>query len=100
MKKEDFKKGKIYQSYWGANKHLITIGRISKNGEDYLSSDIYEGKAFCSSYSDIRNFNSATKNATPATPDQIKWLEACEKANKFIPFDKVIRYEDSYDIFH
>ena len=61
----------------------------------YYSHENYSSRV-CDDF--IRKINYHRHTLKEATCEQRRWLEACEKANKYIPFSKVSK-EQIYEIY-
>lgn len=97
MKKEDLRKDVVYQFHF-SNKAEIYISRVVKDGHyKMLSGFIGKGRTFIKEKN--HSINSGMDVCKPATPKQIAWLNACIKADKFIPLDEVVPKIDCYDMY-
>jgi hypothetical protein len=98
MKKEDLKKGVIYQFTWGTDSR-ISIGTVYDDGSDFLDNYIFkEFEYHHHSTKGNSSMNNAIKNCSLANSNQIKWFNACKKAEKFISPDK-IKISNNYPIY-
>lgn len=88
MDVKDIKARKVYKTKWNVD-GKETIARAFEDGRDIISSYIYEMKTFKEVGNQGSSLNSSIKYTIPATPEEIQWLEACEKAGKFIKKEKV-----------
>ena len=88
MKEEDLKAGVVYQFHWGRGKGGLSIGTVLQDGCNKLDKYVYKGIRY-KTYVGEGDMNFAIENCTPATPEQIQWLNACIKADKFIPFEDI-----------
>ena len=100
MKKKDLKAGVVYQFWWdkGDDIDKISIGTVKNNGNDELGPHIYENREFDSD-GYCGYMNTAIEYCKPATPKQIAWLNACIKAEKFIPLTEVKLIIDDYEMY-
>lgn len=99
MKKKDLIKDVIYQFYWDGFQDIIYIGKVYKDGSDILESYMKIGKEKFFESCVGASINDAIKNCKPATSEQVRWFNACTKANKFIPLNEVKTNTDEYEIY-
>jgi hypothetical protein len=92
MKKEDIKKGDYIYEYFNDGREFINI---ITNHYNHVNIYLEKGKNFNPCGTLKIHFN---KNTRYATPEEISWLDACIKANKYIPFEE-INIEPIYEIY-
>ncbi len=88
MELEDVEKNKVYYGEYGSTLPGITV-IIRSNGNEFRNC---AGISTKQTYWKDNNWG-ATNNIRPATLEEIQWLEACEKANKFIPKEEALKSE-------
>lgn len=101
MKKENLKAKEIYTFYFGRDTENVYITRIKRNGDNELGNYLYTINGMNKYYKnpDGHTMNTAINNCRLATNEEIQWLLACEKANKFVPRAEVIVTIETLEIF-
>ena len=102
MKEENLKKNTVYQFYFNGKLNEIYIGRVVENGKHKLlefikASKSFSNKDYCSRYTN--QINDGMKVCKLATSKQITWLDACIRADKFIPLNEVKSQIDNYEMY-
>jgi len=94
MKEKDLKCDTVYYFDFGRSQggHAY-IGRILNDGSSDLGSFLDEcGKSYRTKVEANGHGFGGDESARPATKEEIKWLEACEKANEYVAFKDVRLY--------
>ena len=91
MKKKDIKKGDYIYERWDSGREFINL--ITSHSEE-ISIWMEIGKSFTTNGKSIIS----GERVRYATSEEISWLDACIKANKYIPF-KEINIEPQYEIY-
>lgn len=103
LKVSKLEHGKVYTNSQGDEKYR-TIWRFNKIDKETRTSTWFKtlGKMnpVKEQYESISGFSNSAyeKNIEPASSEQIKWLEACEKAGKFIPKEDVISSKIDFQV--
>jgi hypothetical protein len=87
LKVEDLVEGEVYKSAYG-NDWLFKYNENNDETVYYLTPTSFSK----SSWGFYKN-----KTITPCSPEEKKWLEACIKADKFIPKEEALKVEPKYE---
>lgn len=90
MNASELRTDKVYYFDFCSNGKSKYVGRVRNNGNTGLLSFINDNSK---KYYDKNKSNDhglvTDSSLRLATPMEVRWLEACEKANKFIPFEDI-----------